>query len=75
MTSKQQDKQNIAMLEKKVQEERKLRASLEAQLASERKARKADEAAAAARAVAMATAARWVKLNMSTSVALAWGQC
>ncbi|XP_041350634.1 macoilin-1-like [Gigantopelta aegis] len=57
VTSRQQDKQNIAMLEKKFLEERKLRTSIETQLAAERKAKKAEEAAAA-RAVAMATATR-----------------
>lgn len=57
MTSRQQDKQNLAILERKLQEERKSRAVLEQQLAIERKAKKAEEAAAA-RAVAMAAAAR-----------------
>ena len=57
VTSRQQDKQNIAMLEKKIIEERKLKTSIETQLAAERKAKKAEEAAAA-RAVAMATASR-----------------
>ncbi|XP_064613038.1 macoilin-like isoform X2 [Liolophura sinensis] len=57
VTSRQQDKQNLAILERKLQEERKSRAVLEQQLAIERKAKKAEEAAAA-RAVAMAAAAR-----------------
>ncbi|KAK3097033.1 hypothetical protein FSP39_005760 [Pinctada imbricata] len=57
VTSRQQDKQNIAVLEKKMNEERKLRAGVELQLNTERKAKKAEEAAAA-RAVAIATAAR-----------------
>lgn len=47
VTARQQDKQTIAQLEKKVQEEKKLRASLENQLTSERKAKKVEEAAAA----------------------------
>ncbi|KAG1656163.1 Macoilin [Nymphon striatum] len=55
VTARQQDKQTINALEKKLQEERKCKAVLETQLASERKNKKAEEAAAA-RAVAMATA-------------------
>ncbi|XP_054714333.1 macoilin-1-like isoform X2 [Uloborus diversus] len=55
VTARQQDKQTIANLEKRVQEERKMRTLYENQLATERKAKKAEEAAAA-RAVAMATA-------------------
>ena len=58
VTSRQQDKQNIAVLEKKMNEERKIRAGVELQLNTERKAKKAEEAAAA-RAVAIATAARY----------------
>ncbi|XP_060067723.1 macoilin-like [Ylistrum balloti] len=57
VTSRQQDKQSILLLEKKLNEERKGRAGIELQLNSERKAKKAEEAAAA-RAVAMAAAAR-----------------
>ncbi|XP_050392701.1 macoilin-1 [Patella vulgata] len=57
VTSRQQDKQNIAILEKKLIEERKLRTSFEQQLAAERKAKKVEDAAAA-RAVAMASASR-----------------
>ncbi|XP_069125632.1 macoilin-1-like [Argopecten irradians] len=57
VTSRQQDKQSILLLEKKLNEERKGRAGIELQLTSERKAKKAEEAAAA-RAVAMAAAAR-----------------
>lgn len=55
MTARQQDKQTINALEKKLQEERKCKAVLETQLISERKNKKAEELAAA-RAVAMATA-------------------
>lgn len=55
VTSRQQDKQNIIGLEKKLNEEKKIRNGVEAQLNSERKAKKAEEAAAA-RAVALATA-------------------
>lgn len=54
MTARQQDKQTISQLEKKLAEERRTRSSIENQLSSERKAKKAEEAAAA-RAVAMAT--------------------
>ncbi|CAG5126355.1 unnamed protein product [Candidula unifasciata] len=54
VTSRQQDKQTIASMEKKLTDERKLRAGLEMQLASE----KNKSIEAAARAVAMATAAR-----------------
>ncbi|XP_023223077.1 macoilin-1-like isoform X2 [Centruroides sculpturatus] len=55
VTARQQDKATISQLEKKLQDERKLRTLLEGQLANERKAKKAEEAAAA-RAVAMAAA-------------------
>lgn len=55
VTSRQQDKQNIIGLEKKLNEEKKIRNGVEVQLNSERKAKKAEEAAAA-RAVALATA-------------------
>ena len=54
VTSRQQDKQNISILEKKMNEERKMRAGIELQLTTERKAKKVDEAAAA-RAIAMAS--------------------
>ncbi|XP_042905580.1 macoilin-1 isoform X2 [Parasteatoda tepidariorum] len=53
--ARQQDKQTISSLEKRLQEERKMRTLCESQLAAERKAKKAEEAAAA-RAVAMASA-------------------
>lgn len=59
VTARQQDKASMNQLEKRLQEERKLRSLLEAQLSQERKAKKAEEAAAARAAVAMATA-RWV---------------
>ncbi|BFZ10016.1 hypothetical protein BsWGS_13056 [Bradybaena similaris] len=55
VTSRQQDKQTLATMEKKLTDERKLRAALEMQLASEKKNKNVE---AAARAVAMATAAR-----------------
>ena len=57
VTSRQQDKQNISILEKKMNEERKMRAGIELQLTTERKAKKVDEAAAA-RAIAMASTQR-----------------
>lgn len=57
VTSRQQDKQNISILEKKMNEERKMRAGIELQLTTERKAKKFDEAAAA-RAIAMASTQR-----------------
>ncbi|KAI0207593.1 Macoilin [Lamellibrachia satsuma] len=57
VTSRQQDKQNLAALERKLLEERKQKASVDQQLMCERKAKKAEEAVAA-RAVALATAAR-----------------
>ncbi|XP_059149518.1 macoilin-1-like isoform X2 [Physella acuta] len=57
VTSRQQDRQTIATLEKKLTDEKKAKAVLEQQLANEKKS-KTVEAAAAARAVAMATAAR-----------------
>ncbi|CAN8018492.1 unnamed protein product [Ixodes persulcatus] len=56
VTARQQDKASMNQLEKRLQEERKLRGLLEAQLSQERKAKKAEEAAAARAAVAMATA-------------------
>lgn len=56
VTARQMDKQTISQLERRLQEERRLRNSCEAQLAAERKAKKAEEAAAA-RAVAIAAAA------------------
>ncbi|KAJ9584796.1 hypothetical protein L9F63_020850, partial [Diploptera punctata] len=56
VTARQMDKQTISQLERRLQEERRLRSSCEAQLAAERKAKKAEEVAAA-RAVAMAAAA------------------
>ena len=57
VTSRQQDKQTLAQVEKKLSEERNSRMLLEQQLNTEHKAKKAEEAAAA-RAVAMANAAR-----------------
>lgn len=58
MTNRQQDKQNLAILERKLQDERKQRAILEQQLINERKTAKKVEEAATARAIAMAAAAR-----------------
>ena len=57
VVSRQKDKENSAILEKKLQEERKSKSVIEQQLATERKAKKAEEAAAA-RAVAIANATR-----------------
>lgn len=51
MSARQQDKQTVSQLEKRLQEEKKSRASYESQLASERKAKK-DEANARAAAAA-----------------------
>ena len=65
VTRQQQDKQNMSVLEKKVNEERKIRAGIELQLSTERKAKKAEEAAAA-RAVALAATQRYVINNCST---------
>lgn len=56
VSARQMEKQALSQLERRVAEERRLRTVCEAQLSAERKAKKADEAAAA-RAVAMATAA------------------
>lgn len=55
VTSRQQDKQTISILERKLQEACKNKCAVEQQLASERKAKKAEESAAA-RAVLMAAA-------------------
>lgn len=52
VTSRQQDKLNLAALEKKLQDERKFRTAVETQLSQERKAKKVEDAANA-RAVAM----------------------
>lgn len=57
VTSRQQDKLNLAAIEKKLAEEKKARAVVEQQLVSEKKSKSA-EAAAAARAMALATATR-----------------
>ncbi len=54
MTSRQQDKQNLQLLERKLQDERKCKAVLEQQLATERKAKKDQEAANRASALAAA---------------------
>ena len=45
VTSRQQDKQNLAVLERKLAEERKTRSLTEQQLSQERKAKKSEEAA------------------------------
>ena len=55
--SRQQDKQNLAALEKKLSEEKKLREKTESQLANERKTKKQEDQVAA-RAVALASANR-----------------
>jgi len=57
VTNRQQDKQTIASIEKKLAEEKKSKSQVEQQLLNEKKSKLA-EAAAASRAVAMATAAR-----------------
>lgn len=57
VSARQMDKQTLSQLERRVQEERRLRSTAEAQLAAERKAKKAEEAAAA-RAVALAAATK-----------------
>lgn len=57
VTARQQDKQNIGQLEKKLIEEKKCKAQLDSQLAQERKNKKAEEVATA-RALALATQAR-----------------
>ncbi|RWS02794.1 Macoilin-1-like protein, partial [Dinothrombium tinctorium] len=57
VTARQQDKQNVTQLEKKLIEEKKIKVGLETQLVAERKAKKAEEAATA-RAVAIAAATR-----------------
>ena len=59
VTNRQQDKQNLAALERKLLEERKQKANIDQLLISERKAKKAEEAIAA-RAVALASATRSV---------------
>lgn len=64
VTSRQQDKQTIASMEKKLTEERKLRTNAEQQLANEKKNKSVEAAAAAARAVAMAAATRLVTRDM-----------
>ena len=69
VVSRQKDKENTAILEKKLQEERKSKNVIEQQLASERKAKKAEEAAAA-RAVAIANASRWVARAMCVEGAM-----
>lgn len=57
VTGRQQDRASVASLERKLAEEKRSRAAVDQQLQTERKTRKAEEAAAA-RAVAMAAAAR-----------------
>ena len=54
VTSRQQDKQTLAALERKLLEERKAKTTIEQQLQAEKK-RKADDAAAAKAAAAVAT--------------------
>lgn len=55
VTSRQQDKQTLATLEKRLGEERKLREKSESQLTAERKAKRQEDQVAA-RAVALANA-------------------
>ena len=55
VTARQQDKNTMNQLERRLQEERRYRNAAESQLTAERKAKKAEEAATA-RAVAMAAA-------------------
>lgn len=57
VTSRQQDRQNLAQLERRLQDERRQRTQAEQQVSAERKAKKAEEANTA-RAVAMAAASR-----------------
>jgi len=54
VTSRQQDKQNLQLLERKLQEERRCKAVIEQQLATERKAKKEQEAANRAAVIAAA---------------------
>lgn len=61
--SRQQDKQNLAALEKKLSEEKKLREKTESQLASERKTKKQEDQVTA-RAVALASANRYVHVHI-----------
>ena len=58
---RQQEKQSVSILERKLTELRKEKTQMETQLATERRAKKAEEAATA-RAVAMATAARYTDM-------------
>ena len=58
VTSKQQDKQTLSILERRLQDERKQRQLLESQLIAEKKKR--TEETTAARALAMAQAVRYV---------------
>ena len=57
VTSRQQDKQSLSILERRLVEERKAKAVTEQQLIAEKKAKRAEEAVAA-RAIALATQAR-----------------
>lgn len=57
VTARQQDKQSLSTLEKKLLEEKKAKGTVESQLAAERKNKKADDVAAA-RALAIATSTR-----------------
>lgn len=57
VTGRQQDRASVASMERKLADEKRAKAVIDQQLQSERKTRKAEEAAAA-RAVAMAAAAR-----------------
>lgn len=57
VTGRQQDRASVASMERKLADEKRAKAAIDQQLQTERKTRKAEEAAAA-RAVAMANAAR-----------------
>lgn len=59
VTGRQQDRAAVAAMERRLTDEKRARAAVEQQLQNERKTKKAEEAAAA-RAVAMAAAARYV---------------
>lgn len=60
--AKQKDKQTISQLEKRLKAEQEARALAEKQLAEERKRKKMEEATAA-RAVALAAATRYMRLD------------
>lgn len=67
VTARQSDKQNVALLERRLADERRARSTVESQLQSERKAAKKAEEAATARAIAMAAAAAAAKSECTES--------